>query len=427
MLNHRCVLVAAAVVLGAAVARGQVADGTLAVVSLTEFQYSLVDPQSGVDTPFSLTNTTGSGTANTQCVLWDPAQPDSFLIGGEGFLGRVTITAGVSNYALITNQIGIASQLSFDANGQIVLIDSTADQVLRVDPNNGGISAITTGMQPWGADANCGAIDPATGDIYVGGNNAMWVIRNGTNSATLLSSGWTTGGFAFSTGVVFHPLTGEMVVSILTLDRIVQMDKLTGAIVDLVPAHSIQSCNSVAFEANGDLVVAGWMNALWRIPAGGGTPVNFGQLPNQGLLATGIAVKTGACGGSALAYGQGCPGTGDIVPVLSLDGCPEVGETVQLTVQQGLGGSTAIVLLGLVPGSTPVGPGCALLVFPVIGAQIALPLGGAAGVAGAGSIAVPLVLPPIAAGSAFTMQAFVIDPAKPLGASGTQGVSVVIP
>jgi hypothetical protein len=46
-------------------------------------------------------------------VLWDPANPNDFLIGGFGFVGRATIAGpGSASYTLITNNVGIVSQMS---------------------------------------------------------------------------------------------------------------------------------------------------------------------------------------------------------------------------------------------------------------------------------------------------------------------------
>lgn len=410
-------------------ASAQVSSGTIAMCSLDPNQFSLIDPSGQVVTAYPLSNTDGSGgTTNTNSILWDPSQPQSFFLGGEGFIGRVTITGfGTSNYQLITNQIGIVSQLSLDPNGKLVAIDSTSSQAVLVDPANGAITPITSGPQPWGTELNCGALDPFTGDLFLGTDNAMYVIRNGSSTPILLSSTWTTSHqTAYSTGIAFDPNTGDMVVSILTADKIVKMDKQTGAITDMCPPHSIQSCNSVAFEPTGDIVVGGWQNKLWRIPNAGGSPSLITTVSNQGFLATAVAVVGNGCGGQIQSYGSGCAGSGGFVPLLELDGCAAENQTVTLSISQGLGGSSALLLFGLAPGVTPLGPNCSILVTPLLGNPLPLPLFGANGVPGAGNISFPGVIPTGTSGASFTLQALVVDSASFVGAVATNGIAVSI-
>ncbi len=410
----------------ASTAAAQVVPGDIAMVSLFDSQFCIFDG-SGIPTYYGLSNTTGLGfTTNTNAVLWDPSNGQSFYLGGEGFIGRVTITGpGSSTYVLVTNQIGIVSQLSFDANGKLVAIDSTSGQVVRVDPSNGAVTPITVGPQPWGLDLNAGAIDPATGDIFVGANQALYRIPNGQTTGTLLSSNWSTGQYAFCTAITFDPNSTDLIVSILTADRIVRMNRTTGAIVDLCAPHAIQSCNSVAVDHNGDFVVGGWQNKLYRIPNGGGAPTPIGQATNQGLLATAVDVVRVVCDGSATKYGSGCAGTGFFVPHLELTGCPAPNQNVTLEIKKALGGSFAHLFFGVGPASIPLGGGCQFLVFPVIGQPVVLPLAGFG--AGQGTLALPAFIPPTLTNVSFSMQVLVVDPASAIGASASNGVAVTIP
>ncbi len=408
-------------------AQAQLATGTIAMASLDPNQITLFDPLTGNTTPYGLVNTTGLGsTTNVNSILWDSTQPTTFILGGEGFIGRLTITGPfTSTYSLITNSIGIVSQLSFDANHLLVVIDSTSDQVVRVNPLNGAQSAVTLGAQPWGADLNAGAVDPNTGDIFVGANNSLYRIPNGQSVGTLLSSGWS-GGSAFCTGITFDPFTTDLFVSILTADRIVRMNRTTGAITDLCVAHSIQSCNSIAVDENGDIVVGGWQNKLYRLANAGGVPTLFGQATGQGILATSVDVVRPFCNGSAVEYGTGCKGTALFIPHLTLDGCPEPNGTVTLEITKGLGGSTALLFFGLNQAAIPLGGGCLLRIFPILGSPVALPL--SAGGPGGGQITIPAFIPGTLSNVSFTMQAFVIDPgALFIGASASNGVQVTIP
>lgn len=131
--------------------------------------------------------------------------------------------------------------------------------------------------------------------------------------------------------------------------------------------------------------------------------------------------------GSVRRYGAGCAGTGGFVPQLQLNGCAEAGGAVTLDISNGLGGSNALLFLGLGRANISLSIGCAFLLSSVIPSPVTLPLGGFPGLAGDGSLAAPTVIPITLPSVTFTMQAFVIDPASPPGAAATNALEVVIP
>ncbi len=162
---------------------------------------------------------------------------------------------------------------------------------------------------------------------------------------------------------------------------------------------------------------SGWPNAYY-------TPVFYetGNLRRLDRLYFQTFVL--ACsGGSVGRYGTGCPGTQNIIPELSLQGCPVGGGQVAVALTRGLGGSAAALFFGLGQGSIPVGGTCHVLAVPLILSPITLPLSGSQ--PGDGAASFPGILPPFA-GQSFTMQGFVLDPASPAGFSVTNGVSVTI-
>lgn len=66
-------------------------------------------------------------------------------------------------------------------------------------------------------------------------------------------------------------------------------------------------------------------------------------------------------------YGQGCPTGGGfpITPKLQVFGTTKVGQSLTAQISLGLGGSSAILVLGTGQGSIPLGGGCSLLVAPI--------------------------------------------------------------
>lgn len=130
--------------------------------------------------------------------------------------------------------------------------------------------------------------------------------------------------------------------------------------------------------------------------------------------------------GTIASYGLGCTGSGGFTPLLSMSGCPAPGGTVNIDLGNALGGSQAVLLLGLGQGIVGVGGGCSLLVSPVLPISVGpLPLAGAG--AGQGTLHLSALLPPTTTSATITLQAFCADPGNPVGFAATNGVQMVIP
>jgi len=127
----------------------------------------------------------------------------------------------------------------------------------------------------------------------------------------------------------------------------------------------------------------------------------------------------------AVSYGGGCAGSGGFVPGLQASGTWQPGTTVGIHISQGLGGSSALLMLGTSAVDLPVGSsGCSLLVAPIVTIFV-LPLSGTG--PGDGGLSLRAVLPPAASvGAMATLQAWVLDPATSLGGAASNGVQVTI-
>jgi hypothetical protein len=124
-------------------------------------------------------------------------------------------------------------------------------------------------------------------------------------------------------------------------------------------------------------------------------------------------------------YGQGCAGSGNFTPSLTLDGLPKAGKPVTLTIDGALAGQQAVLFFGLAPASIPVAGPCSLLVQPLLPITLNLPLLGAPG-PGNGGISVPVIVPAsIPAGVGVTLQAFCSDPGVTRGFSNTNGLALL--
>lgn len=283
-----------------AAATAQVATGDIATTRFSTSTFDIL--RSGVTTAY---NTGGfQGTGNSFAVLWDPTNANDFLVGGSDFLGRARITGpGTVNYVRISAAVGIVVGMSWDNNRRVVFVDALAGQVRRLDPANGQIVDLSTGSQPWGLDANAGAFDPATGDTVVGGNGALYRLRRGTTTAVPIVAG--LGGYV--SGVTFDPVTGEVIATVLTVNRMIRVDG-AGTVTNVVP--SLSGPNGVAVDHNGDFVVCGGTGQVWRVPRAGGS---FTLIGGATALTPVNDLSVAGGGGGAFAYGQGCAGAGGIV------------------------------------------------------------------------------------------------------------------
>jgi hypothetical protein len=141
-------------------------------------------------------------------------------------------------------------------------------------------------------------------------------------------------------------------------------------------------------------------------------------------LDAGTATIFGGCPGVIEAYGQGCPGAGGFIPQLALGGCPTPGGSVSLDIEEGAGGSLALVLVGLAPASVVLASGCPLLVGSLLPVMPTFPLGGSG--PGQGSVHLNAPLPASTPAVELSLQAFVLDPTVPAGYAATNGVRLVI-
>ena len=261
----------------------------------------------------------------THAMLYDPSQPNSFLVGGIGFLGRVLVT-GPATATTFRSRLPSASSRRFPSTAAwLVVCDSGSDQMLRVDPISGGILPITSGAEPWGVDLNCGLIDPNTGDIYAGGLNAIWRIPNGSSTPVAFASGW--GVSSYVSGLAIDPFSVQVVATLLQVNRFVRIDSL-GTLTNISPSGSMPGPNAVSIDQTGDFVVAASFGNTYRVPHAGGSPVLIGTPTGILGAATWLSAKiepfqltaTGPGGGAvALALGGVPPGPRRLHRLASFD------------------------------------------------------------------------------------------------------------
>lgn len=301
-------------------AAAQVLTGDIAVTGFSTSTFGIIR-----GTSLTSYATPGfGGTGNSFSVLWDPAQPNTFLIGGDGFIGRATITGpGTSTYALITNSVGFVVGMSFDDGGRVMFIDSGTSQVRLLHLPANVVTDVSTGSQPWGIDANAGARHPASGDFYVGSNGTIFRLNNGSTTAVPFASGIS----GYVTGVTFDPVTGEVIASVGSpTSRVVRVS--AGGVVTNVSTNSLSGPNAVAVDVNGDFITGGGVGQMYRTPRAGGAATLF---TNYSGPVTDVSVARP--GGFGLPFGATCNGASGPVQLTatSSSGLYQAGVTVTTT------------------------------------------------------------------------------------------------
>jgi WD40 repeat protein len=164
---------------------------------------------------------------------------------------------------------------------------------------------------------------------------------------------------------------------------------------------------------------------VWNKETGWGSfPLMALAYAADGRLAYGRADATvvmSECPGHIEAYGAGCAGSGGFVPALDVSGCATAGGAITVSIDGGLGGASAFLLLGLGQGSAPL-KGCTLLVSPLLPPLLPLALPGSG--AGNGALSLPALLPTSLPDMSFTLQAWIQDAGAPKGWASTNGVQL---
>ena len=126
---------------------------------------------------------------------------------------------------------------------------------------------------------------------------------------------------------------------------------------------------------------------------------------NSNLGSVTVTSTAPNCPGTSQPYGFGCPGAAGFVPTLSVDGCPTPGQSLTLTIENGLGGSTGLLIVGSQRDLREPWAACVLRVKPLLDLQ---PFSLSAGGPGQGLASLDYSLPAGFSGT-LNFQAFVQD------------------
>ncbi|MBU0755159.1 MAG: M28 family peptidase [Planctomycetes bacterium] len=146
-----------------------------------------------------------------------------------------------------------------------------------------------------------------------------------------------------------------------------------------------------------------------------------GEIVKLNIAAT--AIQAGIKGGYMLRYGEGLAGSSGFIPHIAGSGSTNLGDDFTLTLNECLGGASSMLVLGMAEASLPFRGGT-FLVDPVDAVFFPLPLGGSAGVPGAGSLILNFTTPndPALTGVSTYTQLGVFDAGAIMGLSLSNGL-----
>lgn len=176
---------------------------------------------------------------------------------------------------------------------------------------------------------------------------------------------------------------------------------------------------SVAAGPGGEVYVAGETHSPDFVATPGAFDTTF---DTSSFNTEGFAMGFDLCRGAISHYGQGCLGSGAIVPTLSVSGCPSSGEALTLQVSGAYGGAPLLLALGGGQSAVPIVGSCAAQIFPWNGLAVTAALTGQG--AGNGSIEWTAALPVPAPTGIVTLQAFIGDAGALDGVAATAAVAI---
>lgn len=353
----------------------QLSPGDMGIAALGS-EFWVLQPN-GTVTAYAVPSFGGYGPA--QSILWDPANPCSFIIGGMGFVGRATVTGSTATYVPFSTTLGHIAQMSWSSSGSVLLIEKsspTGDQgrILELDPASGNITSI----RALPVTPNAGAVHPVSGDLYVGNLNAIvrYTAASGFTQEVPVVANIDTSG-SWVTAIEFDPANGDVfATTYIPGNRVMRVSGST--VTDLVPPQSIYQPNALSIDPQGDLVV---MNSVIYssitarlIPLPSGSVQILGTVPAGGAgIATGVSVvqTAGSCTGTSGGPEYQVNQPEATLLLDNLVGTPTTPATANLSIGQGF----TLALTSTLPGNSwDFGVGTAPLV-PRSAGGLALPDG----------------------------------------------------
>lgn len=303
------------------------------------------------------------------------------------------------------NQTG-HNGMTIDGAGDVLASFTTVNstQLLRIDTTTGAGTAVGPAVP-----IDVRGLAYGNGTLYAvadtSGNDVLHSLDPINGTATPIGTGTGFGsiqGLCFGGGTLY---AWDLREGLLTVDT------STGNATDVNPNVVGPSGQQFLTPVPGGGLIVG-RNALSHVDPVTGTTTLIGGSGYRDLRGCDFL-------DAGVPYGQGCPGTNGVVPVLA-GNRPGSPGTLTATVTDGLPNAPCAYALGVGRGSLPLPGGCTLLLqLPIDTLGVQLDANGSHTLSGP----VPAGL----SGNTFALQAVILDAGAPSGMlSATQGVEIVV-
>jgi hypothetical protein len=315
-------------------------------------------------------------------------------------------------------------------------LDNYLIEGLIYEPNTNALFVASTQPAP---GFPLGAVNVRKLPLSADGSRVVGPVGNATFEVSPAPWGATSG--ETPRGWSYGP-NGKLILIILTIDdeilpRMLEIDPVSSAISvwgsngSETPGQAWSTTTGGSYTPSlGKVVVLDYWNAKLRAYAkgssgGNGTVIPTAPIQPGGYYVNIATVPDDKCNGVGFEYGTGLAGSGGIVPRLVSSGCPGINQVFELRLNQALGGSSGLLLIGFSPSSLPI-LGGTQLVSP-IAATLPILAAGVPGAPGAGGLALPIgFTDPLFVGLTFYLQAGFFDAGAVNGVSLTNGLGVTI-
>lgn len=223
---------------------------------------------------------------NCGAFTWDASVPTDLICwsNSNGLLYRTTVTSAGSTFAQLGTTVfsggGGVVQMSWDNNGQLIVVGNWGGHVTRVDPISGATTVLVS--WPFPSSLRCGQQDPTVGDYWLGNNQGIWRVSgvpSGSPSVSLVH-----GTSSPVTSLIFDPIKPEFLLFVEggDLHRLSTTTLVNEVLHTGFPTHHnlrTDELGRIIASAGADL----WLipNPLF-LPVGGVTPVLLGSNPGIG-------------------------------------------------------------------------------------------------------------------------------------------------
>ena len=307
--------------------------------------------------------------------------------GGQDIVAmKIDTTAGTSDFATYLGSSGAESGNAVDVldDGKIFLVGGVDDGTFPITPGAGDV------LFAGDSEAYCTVFTPdGTGLFYstfIGGSGTsaffkeealgvkvseetgQALVVGRSNSSNFLTIGSDADG-------ILDGNTDGFIVRVRPIGNGFTYSTLIGGASD-------DAARACTIDGTAREYIVGQTSSSDFATTSGSVQTSFGG----GFSDAFLAKLDDGCDGGFFKYGDGCPGTGGLIPDLDGVGCPEPELPITLLISDGQPGASGLLLIGLGSGQANATASCIIDVVPLL---TTIPIGLSPG----GALTLPVVIP----------------------------------